>query len=72
MIKDITHTKKESKESAMTIVESNVELFTIHQASGESLDEYYKIFMAQVDTINAHRGNSGYPPWSLRYIWRPF
>ena len=30
----------------MTIVENDVELFTftIHQAQGESLDEYYKIF----------------------------
>ena len=44
----------------MTIVESDVELFTIHQAQGESLDEYYKVFKAQVDTIDAHGGNAGY------------
>ena len=37
MIRDITHNKKERKESVMTIVESNVELYTIHQRSGESL-----------------------------------
>ena len=34
MIRDITHNKKERKESAMTIVESDMELFTIHQAQG--------------------------------------
>ena len=44
MVKDITYNKKERKESVMTIVESDVELFTIHQAQGESLDEYYKVF----------------------------
>ena len=44
----------------MTIVESNVELFALHQAQGESLDEYYKAFKAQVDTIDAHGGNVGY------------
>ena len=40
MIRDITHNKNERKESVMTIAESDVELFTIHQAQGESLDEY--------------------------------
>ena len=43
----------------MTIVENDVELFTIHQTS---LDKYYKVFKAQVDTIDAHRGNVGYHP----------
>ena len=60
MIRDITHNKKERKESAMTIVESNVELYLIGQDPGESLDEYYKFFLAQVDTIDAHGGNAGY------------
>ena len=49
MIKNITHNKKERKESVMPIVESDVELFAIHQAQGESLDEYYKVFKSQVD-----------------------
>ena len=34
MIRDITHKKKERKERVMTIVESDVKLFTIHQAPG--------------------------------------
>ena len=62
IIRDITHNKKERNESAMTITESNVELFTILQGSGDSLDEYYKVFKAQVDTIDAHGGNAGYHP----------
>ena len=44
MIRDITHNKKERKESMMAIVESDVELYTIHHGSGQSLDEYYKVF----------------------------
>ena len=37
MIKDITHNKKERKESVMTTVESDAEIYTINQGSGESL-----------------------------------
>ena len=44
MIRDITHNKKERRESVMTVVESNVELFTIVQETGQSLDNYYKVF----------------------------
>ena len=62
MIRDITPNKKERKESAMTIVESDVELCTINQGSGESLDEYYRIFKAQVDTIDAHKATRRRPP----------
>ena len=62
MIMDITHNKKERKESVVTIVASDVELYTIHQGSEESLDEYYKVFKAQIDTIDEHRGNAGYHP----------
>jgi hypothetical protein len=62
MIRDVTHNKKERKESVMTIVESDVELFTIVQESGQSLDDYYKIYKAQVDTIDAHGGNAGHHP----------
>ena len=62
MIRDITHNKKERKESVMAIVESDLELYTIAQDPGESLDEYYKVFLAQVDTIDAHGGNAGYHP----------
>ena len=46
----------------MTTVESNVELYTIHQRSWESLDEYYKVFKAQIDTIDTHGGNAWYHP----------
>ena len=59
MIRDTTHNEKERKESVITIVESDVELFTVHRAQGESLDEYYKVFKAKVDTIDAHGCNAG-------------
>ena len=59
IIGDVTHNKKERKESVMTIVESDVELFMIYQSPGESLDDYYKLFKAKVDTIDANGGNAG-------------
>ena len=46
MIRDITHNKQERKESVMTTVESDVELFTIVQEPGQDLDDYYKVFKA--------------------------
>ena len=59
MIRDITHNKKEQKEGVMTIVESNIELFTITQEPGQTLDDYYKVVKTQVDMIDAHDGNAG-------------
>ena len=46
MIRDIINNTKERKESVVTIMESNVELFTMHQGFVESLNEYYKVFKA--------------------------
>ena len=62
MIRDITHNKKERKESVTTIAKSDVELFTILQEPGQDLYNYYKVFKAQVDIINAHGGNAGHHP----------
>ena len=62
MIRVITHNKKKQKKSMMTIVESDVELFMISQDPRQTLDVYYKVFKAQVDTINAHGGNAGHHP----------
>ena len=45
----------------MTNVESDVELFTIHQAPGETLNDYYKV-LTQVDTIDAYGRNAGNHP----------
>ena len=59
-ITNITNNKKERKESVMAIVESDVELYTIHQGSGESLDEYYKVFnriTAIIPLVFPVRGN---------------
>ena len=55
MTRDITDNKKEQKESVMTITESGVEFFATTQKMGQIFGDYYKIFKAQVDTIDAHK-----------------
>ena len=60
MIREITHSKKVRKESVITIVKNNVEIFAITQGPGESLNDYCKVFRAQIDTIGAHGDNAGY------------
>ena len=62
MVRGIMHNKKERKESVMTIVASDIELFTMVQDHDKELDDYHMVFKAQVDTINAHGGNAGYHP----------
>ena len=62
MVHRITHNKKECKESVMTIMESNVDLFTTVQDQDQDLDDYNKVFKAQVDPIDTHGGNAGYHP----------
>ena len=54
------HNKKERAQSTMGLVESNTALFTNPMESKDTLDEYYRVFKAQVDTIKAHSGNPGY------------
>ena len=60
MVRDITHNKKERKESVVTFVKSNVELFKTVQEQDQDLDDYYEVFKAQVDTTDAHGGSAGY------------
>ena len=57
---DIILDKKEMKESAMMIAESDVELFMIVQELGQSLDGYYNLFKVHVNTIDAHGDNTGH------------
>ena len=44
----------------MGSVESDAALFTTTMDSKDTLDEYYRVFKAQIDTIEAHGGNPGY------------
>ena len=44
----------------MGSVESDAALFTTTMDSKDTLDKYYRVFKAQIDTIEAHGGNIGY------------
>ena len=44
----------------MGLVESDAALFTNPMESKDTLDKYYRVFKAQVDTTKAHGGNPGY------------
>ena len=44
----------------MELVKSDTALFTNPMDSKDTLDEYYQVSKAQVDTIEAHVGNPGY------------
>ena len=43
----------------MALVSSHSDLYTTVQEKGESLEDYYKIFIARKDTVNAHGGEAG-------------
>ena len=60
IIRDVMHNKKEPAQSTMGLVESNTALFTTTMDTKDTLDEYYRVFKAQIDTIEAHGGNPGY------------
>ena len=72
MIRNITHNKKATKKSVMTIVESDVKLFTIHIGSGETLDEYYKVLRPRLIPSTRTEATPGITPWSTPCTWRPF
>ena len=44
----------------MGLVKSDLALFTNPMDSNDTLDKYYRVFKAQVNTIEAHGGNPGY------------
>ena len=60
MLRNITHNLKESKQGVMVLVECHVDMTCTHQKLDEPLEEYYRIFMARVATVNAHDGNAGF------------
>ena len=51
IIQDVIHNKKERAQSTMALVESDPALFTNLMESKDTLDEYYRVFKAQADTI---------------------
>ena len=60
MIRDLTHGMKETKQGTMALVDVTVDLFTTIQGKKQSLDDYYKIFIARRDTVDAHGGDAGF------------
>ena len=60
IIRDVMHNKKEQAQSTMGLVKSDAALFTTTMDTKDTLDEYYQVFKAQIDTIEAHGGNPGY------------
>ena len=43
----------------MSLVGCHSDLYTTVQEKGESLEDYYKVFIGQKDTVNAHGGETG-------------
>ena len=62
MIRDIAHNVKQSKQSIMSTVENNSEMYLKYQYSMQSTSEFYKVFNATIKTINAHGGHAVYHP----------
>ena len=60
MIRDITHNMWESKQGIMAIVEYAVEMNLTAQKPSETTEEYFNIFEARRNTVNAHDGRAGY------------
>ena len=60
MIRDSTHNMKESEQGVMAIMECAVEMNTTSQKSSETTEEYFNIFGAQRNTVNAPDGRAGY------------
>ena len=60
MIWDVTMNLKETNQGTMAIVECEIDLYTTVQGKNESIDYYYKVFVARKDTVNMHGGQAGY------------
>ena len=60
MIRNITHNTHEKEQGTMALAESFLESSTTFQEMKQSVEVYYKLFKAQVDTVNAHDRISGY------------
>ena len=46
-------------QDTMALVECHADLYTTVQGPNESIGDYFKIFMAQKDTVNAHGREAG-------------
>ena len=62
MIRNIAHNMKQRKQSIMSIVENDLELYLKYQESMQSTSRLYKVFNATINTLNAHGGQAVYHP----------
>ena len=60
IIWDVTHNTKKRAQSTIGLDKSNMALLTNPMESKDTLDEYYCVFKAQVDMIEAHVVSPGY------------
>ena len=68
MVRDITHNKKERNESVMTVVESNIELYTITRAPGDLSTNTTRFSRRKLIPSTRTEATPGTIPWSLNYI----
>ena len=54
MIHNITHNVNQRKQSIMSTVENDSDLYLKYQESTQSTNEFYKVFNATINTINVH------------------
>ena len=60
IVRDVMHNTQERKQSTMVLVESDAAFYTAIMKGSNTLNRYYRVFKAHIDTIEAHDGNPGY------------
>ena len=62
MIRDVAHAHDDTTQGTIAIVASNVALYTTFMSSSDDTDDFYRTFLAMVETINVHGGSARYHP----------
>ena len=62
MIHDVAHAHDDTTQGTMTIVASDMTLYTTYMSKDETPTSFYCMFQANVGTINTHEGSAGCHP----------
>ena len=62
MIRDVTHAHDDTTQGTMAILLSDIALYTTFMSSIDYTDDFYRTFLAMVETINVYCGSAGYHP----------
>ena len=62
MLRDIAQSFNATKNTTMSIIESDVKFYLGFQGKTASIDEYATLYGSRIDTIKAHGGEPGYHP----------